>query len=225
MPASWEQINTAPVNQNRVLGCVLTRETVSTAWAFGFRNIHMQNGAWTALTGMPFDHARNTGCLKLLELGWEWLYFLDDDVIPPNDVLIKLMSHNKPIVSGVYYRRYAPLAPVMLLESENGSGPQWITQYPENSLIKVDYVGSGCLLIHRSVLESLPPLSNRCHWFEWRCDRTDLTHLEKTSEDFTFCKHARNHGFEIFVDTSIQCIHAGLGSSSIEGFKPLEIKP
>jgi hypothetical protein len=223
MPASWEQINTAPINHNRVLGCILTRETVSTAWAFGFRNIHMPNGAWTALSGMPFGHARDTGGLKLLELGWEWLFFLDDDVICPPDTILKLLSHNKPIVSGVYYRRYAPLAPVMLLDSANG--PQWITEYPANSLIKVDYVGAGCLLIHRSVLESLPPLSTSAHWFEWRCNRTDLPHLEKTSEDFTFCKHARNHGFEIFVDTSIQCVHCGLGSSSIEGFKPLEIKP
>lgn len=222
MPGSWEQINTQPVNQNRVLGCILTRETVTTAWAFGLRNMLLPNGAWTALSGMPFDMARNTGCLKLLELGWEWLYFLDDDIIAPPDTIIRLINHNKPIISGLYYRRYNPLAPVMLKDSPNG--PQWITEYP-TGLVEVDFVGSGCLLIHRDVLKALPPLSNRCHWFDWRCDRTDLTHLERTSEDFTFCKHARNHGFKIIVDTSIQCQHIGYASSSVEGYKPLEIKP
>ncbi len=223
MPGSWEQINSQPINQNRVLGCVLTRETVTTAWAFGLKNIQLPNGSWTALSGMPFDMARDTGCLKLLELGWEWLFFLDDDVIAPPDTVFRLIGHNKPIVSGVYYRRYNPLAPVMLKDSQNG--PQWIAEYPKNSLIEVDFVGAGCLLIHRDVLKSLPRLSNRCHWFEWRCDRTDLPHLEKTSEDFTFCKHARNHGFKIHVDTSIQCSHIGYASSSVEGYKPLEIKP
>lgn len=223
MPGSWEQINSQPINQNRVLGCTLTRETCSVAWAFGLRSMYLPNGSWTALSGMPFDHARNTGCLKLLELGWEWLFFYDDDVIAPPDTIVRLINHNKQIVSGVYYRRYEPLAPVMLKDSPNG--PQWITEYPKNSLIEVDFVGAGCLLIHRDVLKSLPPLSNRCHWFEWRCDRTDLPHLEKTSEDFTFCKHARNHGFKIHVDTSIQCVHAGLSASSVNGFKPLEIKP
>lgn len=223
MPGSWEQINAQPVNQNRVLGCVLTRETVTTAWAFGLKNMYLPNGAWTALSGMPFDMARNTGCLKLLELGWEWLFFLDDDVIAPPDTVIRLIKQNKPIISGVYYRRYPPLAPVMLKDTQNG--PQWITEYPANSLVEVDFVGSGCLLIHRDVLKSLPPLSNRCHWFEWRCDRTDLPHLEKTSEDFTFCKHARNHGYKVHVDTSIQCQHIGYASSSLEGYKPLEIKP
>ena len=90
---------------------------------------------------------------------------------------------------------------------------------------EVDYVGAGCLLIHRDVLNSLQPLSPRCRWFEWRCDRTDLPHLERTSEDFTFCKHARNHGYKIYVDTGIQCRHAGFGESGIGGtFKPLEIK-
>jgi GT2 family glycosyltransferase len=171
---------------------------------------------------MPYDHARNTGCLKLLELGWEWLFFLDDDVIPPPDAIIKLMSHKKPIVSGLYYRRYEPLAPVMLRDSENG--PQWIQEFNAPDLLEVDYVGAGCLLIHRDVIKQLPPLSNRCQWFEWRCDRTDLPHLEKTSEDFTFCKHARNHGFKIYVDTSVQCRHAGLGQREIGGFKPLEIR-
>ena len=217
MPGSWELIN-----QNRVLCCILTRESASVAWAFGLRNLQIP-GAITGLSGMPFDHARNTGCQKLLELGWEWLFFLDDDVIPPPDAVMRLLNHKKPIVSGLYYRRYEPIVPVMLRDSEYG--PQWIREFNAPELIEVDYVGAGCLLIHRDVLNSLQPLSARCRWFEWRCDRTDLPHLERTSEDFTFCKHARNHGYKIYVDTGIQCRHAGFGESSIGGtFKPLEIK-
>lgn len=216
MAGSWEIIN-----QQRVLVVILTRETTSTAWSFGFRNLQIP-GTYVGLTGMPFDHARNTGCYKLLELDWEFIFFLDDDVIPPPDAIIKLVNHNKPIASGLYYRRSSPIYPVMMRET--GSGPQWITDFKAPDLIEVDYVGAGCLLIHRDVLLSMTPLSSKCHWFEWRVDRTDLPASERTSEDFTFCKHARNSGFQIFVDTSIQCRHAGLSESKIGGeLTPLEL--
>lgn len=216
MAGSWEIIN-----QHRVLTVILTREVVSMAWAFGFRNLQIP-GTYTGLTGMPFDHARNTGCQKLLEMGWEWLFFLDDDVIPPPDAIIKLINHKVPIVSGLYYRRSPPILPVMLRDVSGGR--QWVTEFQAPALIEVDYVGAGCLLIHRDVLASLPPLSPKCHWFEWRVDRVDLPQEERMSEDFAFCRHAKNHGLKIFVDTGVQCRHAGLGESRIPGtFTPLEL--
>ena len=221
MPGSWEILN-QEINNPRVLVVTLTREIVTTTWAMAFKQLMIPNGTYTFVTGMPFDHARNSGCQKLLELGWEYLFFLDDDVICPPDTIMRLISHRLPIVSGLYYRRMMPLVPCMLRHSEQG--PQWITNYPENAVIEVDLVGSGCLLISRQVIESLPPLSNRCRWFQWQCDRTDLHPLEKTSEDFTFMTHAKNHGFKIHVDTSIQCRHLGLAETSREGIKPLELK-
>jgi hypothetical protein len=221
MPGSWEILQ-QEINNPRVLVATLTREIVTTTWAMGYKQLIIPNGTFTFLSGMPFDHARNTACQKLLELGWEYLFFLDDDVICPPDTIPRLISHRLPIVSGLYYRRMMPLVPVMLRNSPEG--PQWVSSYPEKSLIEVDLVGAGCLLIHRSVLENLPPLSNRCRWFQWQCDRTDLQLLDRTSEDFTFMVHAKNHGYKIYVDTGIQCKHLGLSENSVEGLKPLELK-
>jgi len=217
MAGSWELIKL-----NRVLCCILTRESVTTTWALGFKNLQIP-GTFCTLSGMPFDHARNTGCQKLLELDWEWLFFLDDDVICPPDTIHRLISHQQPIVSGVYNRRNLPLVPVMLRWNKDKF--EWVSEYEKDKLIEVDLVGAGCLLIHRSVVESMQPLSNRCRWFEWRCDRTDLEAVEKTSEDFTFCTHAKKHGFKIMVDTSIHCRHIGYAESRCDGtFVPLEQK-
>jgi hypothetical protein len=221
MPGSWEILD-QEIHNPRVLVATLTRELVATTWAMGFKQLIIPNGTSTFISGMPFDHGRNTACQKLLELQWEYLFFLDDDVICPPDTIIRLVSHRLPIVSGLYYRRMLPLVPCMLRHSE--SGPQWITSYQENALIEVDLVGAGCLLIHRQVLETLPPLSNRCRWFQWQCDRTDLPPLDRSSEDFTFMTHARNHGYKIHVDTSIQCRHIGLSETDRNGIKPLELK-
>ena len=212
MTGSWEI-----ENQKQVLTVILTREVVTTAWASGFKNLIIP-GAYTFLCGMPYDHARNTGCTKALELDFEWLFFLDDDTIPPNDAILRLIAHKKPIVSGLYYRRNLPICPVMLRNVD--SGRQWITEFTSPSLIEVDYVGAGCLLIHKEVLHSLQQ-----PWFEWKADRFDLPINERMSEDFSFCEKARQNGYKIYVDTSVQCRHVGLGESRIGGeFIPSNIE-
>lgn len=211
MPGSWEILE-----QHKVLVVILTREIVTTAWSIGFRNLYIP-GTYTFLSGMPFDHARNTGCQKALELDFEWIFFLDDDVIPPHDIILRLMSHRQPIVSGVYYRRNPPICPVMLKNTDKGR--EWITSYKTPDLMEVDFVGAGCLLIHRDVLNAMSQ-----PWFEWRCDRYDLVPEKRMSEDFAFCEQARNIGYKIYVDTSVHCRHIGLGESRVGGtFMPGEI--
>jgi hypothetical protein len=219
MSASWEI-----VNQQRVLVVILTTEVTSMAWSFGFKNLVIP-GSFTGLSGMPFGHARNTGCMKLLEIGWEWLFFLDSDVIPPPDAILRLVAHKQPIVSGLYYRRNNPLAPVMLRNTPQGR--TWVVDYKVPDLMEVDFVGSGCLLIHRDVLLAMPPVlpnTNANRWFEWTVDRDDLPQQDRMSEDFKFCERARNLGCKILVDTSIQCKHCGYSESKAPGaLTPLEL--
>lgn len=211
MAGSWEILQ-----QNQVLVVILTREIVTAAWSVGFRNLQIP-GTYTFLTGMPFDHARNTGCLKTLELDFQWCFFLDDDTVPPPDAIYRLMSHKKPIVSGLYYRRNSPICPVMLRETPQGR--QWISEFQAPSLMEVDFVGSGCLLIHRDILKQMPQ-----PWFEWKVDRYDLPQHERMSEDFAFCQKARQMGHKIYVDTGVQCRHIGIGESRIGGqFVPGEL--
>ncbi len=209
MPGSWE---ISP----QVLVVILTRENTTTAWAFGFKNLQIP-GNYTGLSGMPFDHARNTGCLKTLELGFDYCFFLDDDIIPPPDAILRLMSHNLPIVSGIYYRRNNPICPVMMRNVPGGK--QWVSEYAIPDLIEVDYVGAGCLLIHANVLKTMPQ-----PWFDWRCDRFDLPETERMSEDFAFCENAKKYGYKTFVDTSVQCKHVGFFESKFPGqLTPLEL--
>lgn len=187
------------------------------AWSCGFKNLVIPGNVIT-LAGMPFDHARNAACMRTLESGADYLFFLDSDVIPPRDAILRLLAHQQPIISGVYCRRSPPVAiPVMIKDG------QWVTNYPPNSIIEVDLVGAGCLLIHRSVLESLPPQRPGRHWFDWRVDMAGVPdsgpHL---SEDFTFCHHCRQNGYKILVDTSIQCRHIGIGQATYGRFDPAE---
>lgn len=216
MSGAWE-VKAA----SRVLCAILHVDQTTIAWSFGLRNLQIP-GHVVGLAGMPFDMARNSACNHCLSGPYEWLFFLDSDVIPPNDAVYRLMRHRLPIVSGIYCRRSPPAGvPVMI------RGGQWVTEYPPNSIIDVDVVGAGCLLIHRSVLENLPPADEKRgkRWFDWRVDMRGIgvyPEAECMSEDFVFCLHARKHGYKINVDTSIMCRHVGLAQSTYANFSPCE---
>lgn len=233
MPGSWEIRKS-----NSVLIGILHVDVTTVAWSFGVRNLIVPGREelrmfppFQPVAGMPFDHGRNSICKAVLDLGAEWLFFLDSDVIPPKDALVRLIAHQKPIISGVYHRRSPPEGIAVMLKGTVGPdgkpAVQWMTQYPPNQVIEVDLVGAGCLLIHRSVLERLPPQRKEQgkHWFDWRVDcKGILPEHECLSEDFTFNTWAKRHGYKILVDTSIQCRHAGFGEATYNSFKPLETR-
>lgn len=220
MPGAWE------AGRPGVLVATLTREMVATRWAKGYRDLQLPPASFTSfLSGMPFDHARNMACENMLNMNFTWLFFLDDDVVAPPDTIQRLINHGKDIVSGIYHRRALPIAPVMLRFDANDQA-QWVNEYPANTLIEVDLVGAGCLLIHRRVLERMSR-----PWFEWQLGKEDpkpepgVKVPSKLSEDFSFCRKAkREFGFGIYVDTSIQCEHIGLGHAHTGGtFMPSSV--
>ncbi|RJQ27023.1 hypothetical protein C4577_01755 [Candidatus Parcubacteria bacterium] len=220
MPGSWE------IQQNKVLCAFLHTDLVSVPWALGFRNLLPHDMPIMPIAGMPFDHARNTACRTALDNGFEYLFFLDSDVVPPRDVVQRLMNHKKPWVSGVYFRRSPPHSvPVMI---KNGT---WYTNYPRGALVDVDLVGAGCLLIHRSFLEAIPPQRPHAgkHWFDWRVDTQGMQlppDMPPLSEDFTLCHWAKvKLGIPTLVDTSIVCRHIGLAQAGDNTFTPAEANP
>lgn len=215
MPGSWE----VKAN-NQVLCAILHTEVTTVAWSFGLRNLIIP-GQIIPLCGMPYDHARNNAVHQLLGSSFEWLFFLDSDVIPPRDAILRLLAHKQPFISGVYARRSPPVGvPVML------RGHNWITEYPANSIIEVDLVGAGCLLMHRTVFEKLPPQRPGKPWFDWRVDMKGiLPEGECMSEDFTLCIHYKRHGGRVLVDTGVVCRHVGFGESRPGSFGPMDTTP
>ena len=213
MNGAWER------QRPSVLLAILTREIVSTKWAAGFRNLVLpaQSGV-SFRAGAPFDVARNAACTDALQNGFQWLMFLDDDVVAPPDTFARLSQSNHDIVSGLYYRRQEPICPVAMTMDADGKST-WVTQWnPPNSIVEVDLVGAGCLLIHRRVLERV-----QSPWFTWEIGRDDVPKTRSAmSEDFAFCMKAKQAGFKVHLDTSIRCEHVGLGQSGgADGtFKP-----
>lgn len=219
MPGAWE------LSGPDTLVAILTRGIVPTAWSIGFRHLQFPaNSNFTFLTGMPFEHARNAACDRALKQGYQWLFFLDDDVVCPPDTINRLKGHGKDVVSGIYYRRQEPIKPVALRwkQHEGKRVAVHIEDFTPGEVVEADIVGAGCLLIHRRVLEEVG-----APWFEWLLDpfiRKDIPDGERVSEDFDFCNKAKAKGFRVFLDTGIQCQHIGHAQSEIGGkYSPVRI--
>lgn len=145
----------------------------------------------------------------------EYFFFLDDDVIPPSNVLTALLSHQKPIVCGIYWTREPKKCRCPAAYVERGTGPN--TRYVPISLergkrlVEVDYAGLGCALIRRSIFEKLS-----APWFEYKIHH---------GEDFYFFeKVARETGVKPLIDMDVKCRHIGVFSIEPDGsFEALAI--
>lgn len=200
-PASWEIDDQRP----RLLIGIPHREIVSMSWSLAFRNLAINiPSIFTMSKGIPVDLARNECVKSALDNKVDWIFFLDSDVECPPDTISRLMAHNQPITTGIYFTRNHPIEPAIWKEIQP-SGKQSIPFTPGTGLIEVDFAGAGCLLIHTSVFKNIKP-----PFFEWTLGRQQQEPGNMTlgrSEDFEFFKKVRERGYKIFADTSIICKH------------------
>lgn len=145
-----------------------------------------------------------------------WLLLIDSDERLTLDTWFKLLetAHHKerPIVSGLvfaaFFNEQEELRPVPTIYRTNPElGLQPIDDYPENKVIEVDAAGTGCLLIHRSVLEEMqkqatPNQGPNWAWFvEGAIDGTYF------GEDLLFSKRLKSMGYKIHAHTGAILAH------------------
>jgi hypothetical protein len=107
--------------------------------------------------GCYIEHSRNVITDRFLrETDADWILWLDDDQTFHEDLLIRMLAHNKKIVVGNYYRKQPPHIPVVaVLEADNRLSPAHMD--PDTSgLERVSTAATGCCLCHRSVFEKIP---------------------------------------------------------------------
>lgn len=176
---------------------------VTINWAFELKamwfppdtNVH-------GTSGLPIDVARNS-CVKYARKnGAKYLLFLDSDVVPARrDWIRGLLEMQQPIVSGLYWSKKGH--PGIWRLHEGSYAP--ITGFTPGAIVDVDAVGAGALLIDMRVFDELDKLGKK-PYFVWEID--DLENIEhKKGEDFHFCRLAKEAGFNIFVNTSIEMYH------------------
>jgi len=142
------------------------------------------------------------------------LFFLDDDMLMPPGAIHRMLNRNKDIVSGLCHLRTPPHFPSMFIDPDHKDGKIfYVKDWPPDSMIKVDAVGSACVMIKTEVFEKIRdteyPDVKKAGEELWYLYGKARPGEHTVGEDVFFCKLARAAGYEIWVDTSLQFGHVG----------------
>ena len=102
--------------------------------------------------------ARNVAVKHFLEGGWEWLWFIDHDVVLPMDTSIKWnyrmidagLGKGDPIFGGLYFTKSVPSEPLLYRNWGEGFYADWEL----GQEVRVKGMGNGNTVIHKSILKA-----------------------------------------------------------------------
>jgi hypothetical protein len=159
------------------------------------------NPVYYSPDSMEVGDARNRMVEMGLKDGLEWMFFIDYDVCPPMNALVKLMSLDVDVASGVYHLKTVPSYPLIMVNGWKYA----FDDYDLGDLIEADGCGMGCTLIKMDVFRKIEP-----PWFKTvpgYIDSNPGVVLPHLTEDIYFCKKVKKAGLRIVVDTMVQAHH------------------
>lgn len=136
---------------------------------------------------------------KFLKTKATHLLMLDDDVIPDDKLLRRLIKYDKDVVGGsvlIWRKEFeGPMTCSAIKNLENPTEYTFIDTIEDNNegLREVDFIGLGCILIKRMVLEKMEP---PCFKQVFDDDGKKLV----KGIDLYFCQRVKDMGFEIYAD-------------------------
>jgi glycosyltransferase involved in cell wall biosynthesis len=142
------------------------------------------------------------------KLDYDYIMWIDSDIVFKPEQFFKLIEANKDIVSGLYkMSNNTQYATVENWDDEffkkNGSyeflTPDMVSK--KKSLFPVSYTGFGFILIKKGVFESLEYPWFRPLWVEYDINNKKV--MDFTMEDVAFCKMIKEKGFDVFIDPKI----------------------
>lgn len=190
-------------------------------------NARVVEGAAIALGTTNVAHGRNQIVRKFLDdTRCDWLWFIDTDMVFRPDTLERLLAaadpKERPIVGALCFSvlrgDQREIIPTIYQFNDDGHFARAM-DLPPDGVHRVAATGTGCLLIHRSVLEAIAKHKpnpdgpawgeTSWPWFKWS-DWDGPDGPDVMGEDLTFCLRATAAGFPIHVDTRIDVGHAKL---------------
>jgi hypothetical protein len=175
-------------------------------------------------------HARNVLVTYFIDKTYyDYILFIDDDVEFNAKDIIKMIRTECKVIGGIYpYKRYNWENIVkysnLNIEPEHikYTGLNYTFTNPEDNIdfkvsdepIEVEGVGTGCLLIHRSVImemiDKMKDVKYKLNEIEYyKIFDISIEDGKLISEDYWFCKRWKELGGKVNIMTSIKCAHWG----------------
>ncbi len=143
----------------------------------------------------------------------EWLFMVDTDMVLQADTVDRLVAAadpvEVPVLGGLCWSLDAGVkVPTMYELVEKEPGRVAFTRparWPDDAVVRVSATGAACLLIHRSVLETVAASSGdaAAPWFR----ETAVAPMSLMGEDLTFCLRLGAAGIPVHVHTGVKVGH------------------
>lgn len=162
-------------------------------------NLEKPEGSETKFAyGIDIGENRNSVARHALAHSFEWVFFVDDDMVFAPDHLERLLAHNQPVVASLYLNRKPPHYPVAYNESTIVQGqrvwrPVSLDGAPQEGLAEIVAAGTGGMLINTDVFRAI----EHDTWFD---------HHQST-DDLAFCQRVIDAGFPIYLDLAAAMGH------------------
>lgn len=200
------QVTASPKNNKRILIAIPTNRNIE---AQTFKSIYdlITPEGYTVdfqyFWGYQVDQVRNLIAEWTMKNGYDYLFAVDSDIAFSSDTLIKLLAHDKDLVSGVYIQRIPGRHTIEIMRKNAQGGITHVNwdDIKGQGLVPIDGCGFGCVLIKTQVFNAIPYPHFLYH--------SAIDHANTVSEDVHFCNQARDRGFTLWADTSITCEHIG----------------
>ncbi len=145
--------------------------------------------------------ARERIVTKAIFEKYDYLLFVDSDMVFKPDLLRQLLKTGKDVVSGLAFMRKPPYNPCIHTKMRLGNAGEREEELLNDfdaGLIKVEGIGLACCLIKVSVLKTLREQNTSLFW-----------PIFGYGEDLSFCIKLRKAGIDVWADTRIRVGHLG----------------
>ena len=164
--------------------------------------------------GFLVSDARNLIVQRAIDKNFDYLFFIDDDVIVPKNALITLMEHLRngyDMASGFYYRKYLPLESCSMIENKNGRPDRIEFTEIGQTFEDVLVICSGCCLFKVDVFKQFEN-----PWYKeiYVNGQIQVTEDSYISEQL---RSIQNSKIKTILDTGVQCLHIDKSKNIIYG--------
>lgn len=191
------------INPAVLIACpTLERRPISWEFAEYFYAIRQPLGTSISrmrVEGKDVATARNEIAAEALRQNADYVLYVGDDVLVPPDIIERLRAHREAMVTGVYFTKSYPSAPYLWRGLQKGPCVDW----KMGEYFPIDWAGCDALLISTEVFRNVP-----YPWFslDWKFEE-DQPNCPLATEDLYAYTKFRQHGYQLYVDTAVQCDH------------------